>query len=173
MAYKMFESTNIKGKNISFVHTADLENGTLVAQGALVPGSKDIFNVVEAGADEAAKLYVVGNPAWSYDSSSLMNQNEDAYINAAGKVVRTYELAEGDKFAVTGVEPIDASTELEAGQFVVVTAGGGLKAAAAQGSGFGGEIVRVRKLGAGYHVGPADEISNRKLMVTILVRKNG
>lgn len=178
MAYGIFESTNIKGKNLSFVYNADVENGALVHKGELVTGSKDIYNAVVPMANTIAdtKVYVVGNPAWNYNTESVINQNEEEFINKAGKAFRVYELEATDKFAIAdyGITPIDVSTPIAVGQFVGLESGSAKPIASATeptGSAFVGKVIAVRNLGAVYHVGQT--VDQRMNKVIIEVVKNG
>ena len=178
MAYNVFESTLIRGKNLSFIYNDEIENGTLVGKGALIPGSRDIYAALLPTSATLAteKMYVVGNPAWDYDTSSVLNQNEERFINPANKAFRVYELTVNDKFAVAdyGILPVDGSTPVAVGQFVGLVDGGTkLQASATEpaGSAFVGKVVLVRNLGAVYDVGQA--VDQRLTKVTIEVVKNG
>ncbi len=59
MPYGIFEATNIKGRNLSFVSTVDIENGQLFHRGELVTGSKDIYNAVLPTAESLATTPVL------------------------------------------------------------------------------------------------------------------
>jgi hypothetical protein len=166
--YGIFESTNIRGKNLSFVSDRDLENGMLVHKGELVAGSKDVYNAIIPTATTMADqpVFVIGDPAWSYDNSSIINQNEEEYIIPAGKVFRVYSLAATDKFAVASYG-IDGATDV--GRFI--NAMSASSATAPTSSAFVGEIIAVRELGYQYHVG--QDVDARMTKVTIEVVKNG
>jgi len=170
----IFESANISGKNYTFVSTEDLENGMLVHMGDLVTGSKDIYNaVIPATATLASSpVYVIGNPAWSYDDGSKTNQNENAYVIKAGTPFRVYALNKNDKFAIADYG-IDGG-EAEVGKYVGLQNGSGkptLSATKPTGSAFVGEIVYVRRLGAEYFVGQT--VDTRVNKVVIKVVSNG
>jgi hypothetical protein len=170
----IFESTNITGQNYSFVSTQDLENGMLVHMGPLVTGSKDIYNAEIPTAATLADqpVYIVGDPAWSYDNSSITNQNEDAYVIKAGKVFRVYELKANNKFAIADYG-IDGGAP-EVGKFVGLQNGSGkpvLSAAAPTDSAFVGEIVYIRNLGAEYFVGQTVDTKVSKVVIKVV--KNG
>ena len=174
MKYGIFESTNIKGKCLSFIGAVDIENGSLVNKGELVTGSKDIYNAIvpTAATLEDEPVYVVGNPAWDYDESSKTNQNEDAYIIKAGKPFRVYGLNKGDKFGIADYG-IDGGTP-EVGKFVGLQDGSGkpeLSDTEPTASAFVGEIVYIRNLGANYFVG--QEVDTKVSKVVIRVIKNG
>ena len=101
--YGIFESTHITGRNFSFVSDIALENGMLVHKGELasdVQGTEVYRAVVPTAATLTANepVYVIGNPAWNYDTSSIVNQNEDKYFIPARKIFRVYQLNVTDKF---------------------------------------------------------------------------
>jgi hypothetical protein len=169
MAYGIFDSTNIKGRNFSFVHTADIENGSLIAKGALVSGSKDVYNVALPTVDD--EVFVVGNPAWDYDTSSTVNQNAENYIIKAGTIFRAYELLKKDKFTIADYGITGTPAE---GEFVA-TAAGAFKPVASTtkptDDGFIGQVVRIKEYGFLYEVG--ETIDQRLTKVTIEVLQNG
>lgn len=96
--YNTVETTNISGRCFSFIFDEDIENGSLVAMGSLVEGTNDLYNAVIPKAGD--KVFLVANPAWSYDDCRRVNQNEDNYIIKANTPFRVYELKELDKFGV-------------------------------------------------------------------------
>ena len=104
----IFESTHITGRNFFFVASVEMENGMLVHKGELIPGSKDVYEALipTAATIDTQPVYVVGNPAWNYDSSSMVNQNEDNYSIKAGTVFCVYSLNVTDKFGIAdyGIE---------------------------------------------------------------------
>ena len=174
MAKGIFESTNIRGKCLNFVADAELENGMLVQKGGLAAGKADVYQALLPAAATMASgpAYVVGDPAWSYDSSSIANQNEDEYAIPAGKVFRAYELAAGDRFAV-GDYGIDGGP-VAAGGFVGLQDGSGkpvFAAAEPSGSAFVGKVVSVRELGFKYDVGAPVDTRVKKACIEAI--KNG
>ena len=176
MAYGIFESTNIKGRNWTFRGDVDIENGMLVTKGALI--TKDIYKAVlpATATLEDEPVYVVGHPAGSYDSSSATNKNENGYINKAGKNFRVYELAANDRFAIAdyGIDLTGVGGNVEAGQFVGLANGSGKPVASAAkptGSAFIGEVIEVKNQGNTYFVGT--EVDLRITKVVISVIQNG
>ena len=53
---------------------ADIENGAIVGKGDLVEGETSVYNAEDTYTDG---MYLVANPAWSYDTSRMVNQNEE------------------------------------------------------------------------------------------------
>lgn len=129
MAYGVVETTKISGRCFSFYNaTEDIENGFVVKKGAPkqttvgaeTVDEREIYTVsVPAVTD---KVYLVANPAWSYDDSRAENQNEDKFINKAGVSFRGYALFADDKFGVSDytITPVDASTAIAVGDYIGV-----------------------------------------------------
>ena len=65
-------------------------------------------------------MYLVAHPAWSYDTSRMVNQNEENFINKAGIPFRTYRLEKDMKFKVYN---IDVTTPFEIGDGVKFESG--------------------------------------------------
>ena len=172
MVRGIFESTNITGRNYSFVSTVDLENGMLVHKGALVPGSKDIYEaLIPTSATIAAEpVFVVGNPAWSYDTSSLVNQNENNYYIKAGVVFRVYGLKVTDKFGIADYG-IDGTPVV--GKYVGLQNGSAkpIAAATAPSTAFVGKVIQEADMGFEYYIG--QHIDSRTKKIRIEVVKNG
>ena len=171
--YGIFESTRITGQNLSFISDVDMENGWLVHKGELVDTEREIYRAVipTAGTLANEPVYVVGNPAWNYDTSSLINQNECNYFIPAGKVFRVYTLAPNDKFGVADYG-IDGTTVV--GEYVGLQAGSAKPIASATppgGSAFVGKVVQHREMGNEYHVGV--NLNQRTKKVRIEVVSNG
>jgi hypothetical protein len=191
MAYGIFESNNINGRNLSFVSTVDIENGQLLHRGELVTGSKDVFNAIlpTAGSLADTPVFVAGDPAWNYTNYSALDQAEDAYIIPKGKVFRVYPLGNTknvpDRFSVASYS-IDFTGVTGAapavGQYVTAqvpvaasgTTGGKFYVAsdaAPSGVGFVGKITRVTDMGYTYFVGTP--VDTRVTKVFIEVVQNG
>ena len=175
MAYGIFESTNITGRNFTFRGDADIENGTLVTRGDQI--TKDIYKAAlpAAGTLATEKVYVVGHPAWSYEEGKTA-QNENEFINKAGKDFRTYDLLAGDKYTIAdyGIDLGEVGGKAEIGQFVGLAAGSGKPVAsedAPTGSAFVGKIADVKGQGNAYFVG--EDVDLRLVKVEIEVVKNG
>ena len=168
----IFESTHITGRNFFFISSVEMENGMLVHKGELVPGSKDVYEALipTAATIDIQPVYVVGNPAWNYDSSSMVNQNEDNYTIKAGTVFRVYSLNVADKFGIAdyGIEgtPI-------VGQFVGLQNGSAKPIASATepDTAFVGKVIQEVDMGHEYFVGQA--VDNRLKKIRIEVVKNG
>lgn len=161
--YNVVETTNMWGsKCLSFQAATDIENGMLIAKGDLVTGEKDIYTAnVPTTADE---VYLVANPAWSYDDSSATSQNEENFINKAGIPFRGYQLRKDNKFQIysTAITPITSgsddsavTTDVAVGQYITVDGSTNKpKAVAAKpSSGFVGKVIAVEEIGFPYCVG--------------------
>lgn len=161
--YNVVETTNMWGsKCLSFQSTTDIENGMLIAKGDLVTGEKDIYSAnVPTTADE---VYLVANPAWSYDDSSAASQNEENFINKAGVAFRGYQLKKDNKFKIysTAITPITSGSEESAtvtdvavGQYITVDGSTHKPKAVATkpSSGFVGKVIAVEEIGFPYCVG--------------------
>lgn len=84
------ETTNVYGcPCFSLQSTVDVQNGAVVGKGDLVTGESSIYAALD---DYSDGIYLVANPAWSYDTSRQVNQNEENYINKAGIPFRVYGL---------------------------------------------------------------------------------
>lgn len=166
MAYGVVYTTNLSGcDNYSFQHTADIENGTLVAKGELVEGERQVYQTV---LDAKKPAYLVAHPAWNYDDSTYARKQEDAYINKAGKAFRVYELKPEKKFAITDYS-IDG--EVAVGDTLGVTSAGKLKKDEA-GSALQVKVETIDNYGFKYAVGYAGEVNTGAKMVTVRVIKN-
>lgn len=163
MAYNVVETTNMYGsKCLSFQANEDIENGFLVAKGDLVTGEKEIYKAeIPTDSDE---VYLVANPAWSYNGNSAVDQNEDNFINKTDIAFRGYQLKKDNKFKVysTGVEPISGEKPLAVGQYITV-GDSTYKPKAVESkpeTGFIGKIVDIEEMGFPYCVGSLGKLVN-------------
>ena len=62
---------------------------------------REIYNALD---DVTGGKYLVANPAWSYDDSRLVNQNEENYINKKGIAFRAYRLEKDMKYKIYNVD---------------------------------------------------------------------
>ncbi len=179
MAYNVVETTKITGSCFDFLYTNDIENGSVVGKGALVTDERNIYNATVPTA--GSEVFLVANPAWSYDDSRIINQNEDAYINKANKPFRVYGLVahNHDKFAVMdyGITPINDSTAIAVGDYVTVSGTDNkLKDAGttkpADTYGFIGQVVEIENYGFAFSVGTAGTVDTTGKKVVIEVIKN-
>lgn len=183
--YGVVETTfEYPARNFSMMNpTEAIENGSLVNKGELIDAALDPYanyiyeaHIPSAATLADAKVYLVADPAWSYDTSNTLNQEESFYINEAGYVFRTYELIPENKFAITdySIDPIDAATPVAVGQFLGLQDGSTrllASAAAPAGSAFVGVVERIENRGAVYKIGQTVDLT--KNMVVIRVVKNG
>ena len=102
MSYMVVETTLVDGARLfSLQSTKDLQNGAVVGKGDLVTGEREIYNALD---DVADGKYLVANPAWSYDDSRLVNQNEENYINKKGIAFRAYRLEKDMKYKISNID---------------------------------------------------------------------
>lgn len=102
MSYMVVETTLVDGARLfSLQSTKDLQNGAVVGKGDLVTGEREIYNAIDEVTDGK---YLVANPAWSYDDSRLVNQNEENYINKKGIAFRAYRLEKDMKYKIYNID---------------------------------------------------------------------
>lgn len=101
MSYMVVETTLVDGARLfSLQSTKDLQNGAIVGKGELVTGEREVYNALD---DFSKGKYLVANPAWSYDDSRLVNQNEENYVNKKGIAFRVYRLEKDMKYKISNV----------------------------------------------------------------------
>ena len=102
MSYMVVETTLVDGARLfSLQSTKDLQNGAVVGKGDLVTGEREIYNALD---DVTGGKYLVANPAFSYDDSRLVNQNEENYINKKGIAFRAYRLEKDMKYKISNID---------------------------------------------------------------------
>ena len=102
MSYMVVETTLVDGARLfSLQATKDIQNGAIVGKGDLVTGEREIYNAIDEVTDGK---YLVANPAWSYDDSRLVNQNEENCINKKGIAFRAYRLEKDMKYKISNVD---------------------------------------------------------------------
>ena len=102
MSYMVVETTLVDGARLfSLQSTKDLQNGAIVGKGDLVTGEREIYNAIDEVTDGK---YLVANPAFSYDDSRLVNQNEENYINKKGIAFRAYRLEKDMKYKIYNID---------------------------------------------------------------------
>ena len=102
MSYMVVETTLVDGARLfSLQSTKDLQNGAVVGKGDLVTDEREIYNAID---EVTGGKYLVANPAWSYDDSRLVNQNEENYINKKGIAFRAYRLEKDMKYKIYNVD---------------------------------------------------------------------
>lgn len=175
--YNVVETTKVSGRCFDFIYNKDIENGSLIAKGDLIDGERNIYEakIPEVG-DE---VFLVANPAWSYDDARIVNQNEDAYINVANKPFRAYGLVahNHDKFAVEDYG-INAASTIAVDDYVTVD-GTTVKikdvadsAPTDSTTGFIGKVVEIEDYGFAYCTGTAGNVGKTGKRVVIEVIKN-
>ena len=102
MSYMVVETTLVDGARLfSLQSTKDLQNGAVVGKGDLVTGEREIYNAID---EVTGGKYLVANPAWSYDDSRLVNQNEENYISKKGVAFRAYRLEKDMKYKISNID---------------------------------------------------------------------
>lgn len=174
--YGVVHTTNIKNPELySFQSTVEIENGSLVHKGDLIAGERSVYEAVQptATSTETDSVYLVAHPAWPYDDSFRVKQNEDAYINPADEAFRVYALHSGDRFKLTAYSFVNP-TAVAVGSYVYPTAGSYKMSidTAAPTTAFVGKIIGVDETGFAYAVGSAGTIDTSFKMVLIEVVSN-
>lgn len=99
--YMVAESTLLTdARNFSMQSAKDIQNGAIVGKGELLAGEREIYTALD---DYTDGMYLVLNPAWSYESGTT-KQNEENYVNKAGVAYRTYRLEKDMKFKISNIE---------------------------------------------------------------------
>lgn len=100
--YMVVETTNLTGARIfSLQATKDIQNGAIVGKGDLITGEKSVYLALD---DYTSGMYLVANPAWSYNNDRPTDQNEENYINKEGVAFRVYQLEKNMKYKFYNVE---------------------------------------------------------------------
>lgn len=108
---KLFGTLNGAGLS-SFVHTADMDNGSLVALGAKKDGEREIYNVkVPTATSKIGELYLIAAPEVMYDER-LKNLTD--FYTPAGTPARGYMLHAGDEYSATAdaLDGVTAATKV-------------------------------------------------------------
>lgn len=152
MAYTRFESTNMASTKYAArifdaVATTDIENGTFGYLDGLATGESVTYNF-KKGSKSGAEVVVADNPAWSEDTSKIINQRRDNYIIKAGTRFRARVVKKDDEFGITisGFTPATQTT-VDTGVFTTIDSTTGKLVASAtstSGAAFEGEVMRKR-----------------------------
>lgn len=171
--YGVVETTKITEPCFDVKATVDVQNGWVVKKGDIVTGEKAIYKAeVPATTDE---VYLVANPAWDYNDSSIINQNEENYINKAGKSFRVYALKKDNQFAVLDYS-IAENTSLAVGDYIGVDGSTmqlkDLGTSDPGSTGFMGKVIEITTYGFAYCTGTAGNVGETGKKVTIEVVRN-
>lgn len=114
MSYMTVETTNLIGCVCYSLQddANNIQNGAIVGKGDLVEGEKSIYKAIE---DVTNGMYLVANPAWSYNNNSVTDQNEENFVNVKGVPFRAYKLMEDKKYKIGN---LPADTTFAKGEFV-------------------------------------------------------
>ena len=167
MAYGVVHTTNIKGICVSLVDSAnDRENGEIVyTVGELEAAPSEVAKV---GAGDGEIACLVANPAWDYNESSILNQNEDRFINVKGLPFRAYQLSVGDIFCLNDAAIEDDIDDLEVGDTLGAQDGKLDSAVSA------GVVVKVLEIVTkGHSIDPASGAITPQKMVLVRVESIG
>ena len=139
------EKTLVDGARLfSLQSTKDLQNGAVVGKGELVTGEREIYNAID---EVTGGKYLVANPAWSYDDSRLVNQNEENYINKKGVAFRAYRLEKDMKYKIYNIDET-----FSVGEYVKYNASTG-KYEKDSSNASGLKVVAVEEVGFPYCIG--------------------
>ena len=145
MSYMVVETTLVDGARLfSLQSTKDLQNGAVVGKGDLVTGEREIYNAID---EVTGGKYLVANPAFSYDDSRLVNQNEENYINKKGIAFRAYRLEKDMKYKIYNVDET-----FSVGDYVKYNATAG-KYEKDSSNASGLKVVAVEEVGCPYCIG--------------------
>lgn len=146
MSYMTVETTNLIGcVCYDLQSTGDVQNGAIVGKGDLVTGEKSVYTALD---DYADGMYLVANPAWSYNDNSATDQNEENFINKANVPFRVYELKKDKKYKIGNVP---STITLAVGDYVEFKDGAYAKAADTTNL----KVVDVEEVGFPYCIGSA------------------
>lgn len=178
--YTVVETTKLTGDCYSFQFNADIENGGLVTKGDLVSDELEIYNAAlpATATLKTEPVYLITQPAWTYDDNKTVDKNEENYINPKNRSFRVQKPLPTNRFKIsdTGIEKIDDNTALAVGQFVGLAEGTSkpkASAATPTDSAFVGKIIDVTDVGFAYSVGQAGNVGAVTKKVLIEVVKNG
>ena len=148
MSYMTVETTNLYGSSCFSLQddTKDIQNGAIVGKGDLVEGEKSIYKVTS---DVSGGMYLVANPAWSYNDNSVTDQNEENYINVAGVPFRVYDLKVNSKYKIGN---LPSSVTISKGDFIKYDYASGEYAVDSTGKS-GLKVVDVEEIGFPYCIG--------------------
>ena len=159
----------------------DLENGMFVHRGEIVDNvqGNEVYQAIvptAASINRNEPVYVIGNPAWSYDESSIINQNEDKYFIPAGKIFRVYALNVSDRFGIAdyGIEGYGVEgNEVEVGHYISLLADSVKpeRSTSLPANGFAARVIEIRDMGHEYWVGQKIDQRTRKVRVEVV--RNG
>lgn len=125
------------GHILSLKAHKDMDNGSIVSRGAWVEAQVfESKNYVEG----ESPLLVLTTPI-GYNSDRRSYQDECYFFNAAGEIMRAYELCENDIFTVSDIAITALGTAPVIGNYVSVSDGMYVEAASAGSAGFVGQIV--------------------------------
>lgn len=178
--YTVVETTKLTGDCYSFQCNTDIENGGLVTKGELVTGELEIYTAMlpATATLETEPVYLITQPAWTYDDNKTVDKNEENYINPKNKSFRVQKPLPTNRFKLSdaGIDKIDANTALAKGQFIGLADGTSkpkASVAAPTDSAFVGEIIEVADIGFAYSVGQAGNVGYTAKKILIEVIKNG
>lgn len=149
--YCVFESTNMASTHYAerifdCVCAEDVENGTFGYIEELAEGESHIYKFVK-GTKEGCKVIVVDQPAWTEDTSRMINQRKDKFIVEAGVPFRGRVVKVNDEMALSAE---GFSGEPDVDKYVSINANGKLLVgnSPVTDSVMVGKIMRKRKMGS-------------------------
>lgn len=141
------ESTMLKsticGHFYNMVGTVDLDNGSVSVLDVEKYKEDDVFETAVPAKED--RIVLLLNPVKIYEETYKVMQDEEFYFNAAGEIIRAYEVVDTDRFSLS-LEAFKAepTSEVAVGKYVVVD-GAGYKLdvveSKPEGYGFVGKII--------------------------------
>ena len=141
--------STIAGHIYSVKSDTVLENGMAIKLGAMdTTTDLGVYNCTKAGM--ADKMVLMSTVVIMYDESTTEAQNECYYEIAVDEIGRCYEVAEGDRFAVSDYSITPIAVDVVKGNYVKVVDGQYVEILDSEdlsGLGFVGQIVDIQSRG--------------------------
>lgn len=121
----LMAGTKLPSKHVNIKISEDLDNGNIVAIGALADGEKEAFASAKPAANTALKKLALIKAPEVMKDERLKNLGD--FYNKKDAIVRAYLFEEGDEFRLTaeglsGTPAVGHAVEVEAGYKMKVTA---------------------------------------------------
>ena len=154
----------------------DIPNGAIVGKGELINGETQVY---KASLDDYSNgMFLVANPAWTYENYTSEYLNEENFINKKGVPFRVYELKVNKKYKVANIS-IDGA--IAKNDFVEFTSEGKYKKTDSHDKELNLKVTDIEDVGFPYCIGSAGtEISdygyaldmrNKKYTIEVLAKQ--
>lgn len=101
----------------NMVSDVDLDNGSVSVLDVENYKEDDVFMTAVPAKED--KIVLLLNPVKIYEDTYTEQQNEEYFFNAAGELIRAYEIYETDRFSLS-VEAFKEDAQVAVGKYVVV-----------------------------------------------------